>query len=113
MNHIKTQCPAKINLFLKVLNKRVDGYHNIETSFQLIDLYDLMSFEKTSSEIIIESNKDFLIGEDNTIYESALKIKEYLSDDDYGVKITIQKMSLKINVKNIFKISSFFCWPTF
>ena len=91
MNHIKTQCPAKINLFLKVLNKRVDGYHNIETSFQLIDLYDLMSFEKTSSEIIIESNKDYLIGEDNTIYESALKIKECLSDDDYGVKITIQK----------------------
>ena len=80
MNHIKTQCPAKINLFLRVLDKRIDGYHNIETSFQLIDLYDLISFEKITDEIIIESNEDYLGGEDNTIYASAIKVKEYLSD---------------------------------
>ena len=91
MNHINTQCPAKINLFLKVLDKRIDGYHNIETSFQLIDLYDLMSFERTASKITIESKEDFLKGKDNTIYASALKIKEYLSDEKYGVKINIQK----------------------
>ncbi len=91
MNHIKTQCPAKINLFLRVLDKRIDGYHNIETSFQLVDLYDLMSFEKTASEIIIESNEDLLRGEDNTIYASALKIKECLSNKKYGVKINIHK----------------------
>ena len=48
MNFIETQCPAKINLFLRVLNKRIDGYHNIETSFQLVDLCDLMSFERTT-----------------------------------------------------------------
>ena len=73
MNHIETQCPAKINLFLRVLDKRIDGYHNIETSFQLIDLYDLMIVEKTTDEIIIESNKDFLRGQDNTIFTSASK----------------------------------------
>jgi len=91
MNFIETQCPAKINLFLRVLNKRIDGYHNIETSFQLVDLYDLMSFERTTDEIIIESNKDFLKGQDNTIFTSASKIKEHLSDQEYGVKICIQK----------------------
>ena len=91
MNFIETQCPAKINLFLRVLNKRIDGYHNIETSFQLVDLCDLMSFERTTDEIIIESNKDFLRGQDNTIFTSASKIKEYLSDKEYGVKISIQK----------------------
>ena len=91
MNHIKTQCPAKINLFLRVLDKRIDGYHNIETSFQLIDLYDLISFEKITDEIIIESNEDYLGGEDNTIYASAIKVKEYLSDKKYGVKINIKK----------------------
>ena len=91
MNHIKTQCPAKINLFLRVLDKRIDGYHNIETSFQLIDLYDLISFEKTTDEIIIESNKDYLKSKDNTIYASAIKVKEYLSDKKYGVKINIKK----------------------
>ena len=40
MIEIDTKSPAKINLYLRILNKRTDGYHNIETSFQYIDLYD-------------------------------------------------------------------------
>ncbi|MCB1114270.1 MAG: 4-(cytidine 5'-diphospho)-2-C-methyl-D-erythritol kinase [Chlamydiia bacterium] len=32
--------PAKVNLFLKVLNKREDGYHDIASLFQTIDLFD-------------------------------------------------------------------------
>ena len=32
--------PAKINLFLKVINKRKDGYHNLQSLFTYIDLYD-------------------------------------------------------------------------
>ena len=32
--------PAKINLGLKVLNKRTDGFHNIETTFQFLDWGD-------------------------------------------------------------------------
>ena len=91
MTHIKTQCPAKINLFLRVLDKRIGGYHNIETSFQLIDIYDLISFEKITDEIVIESDEDYLKGKDNTIYASAIKVKEYLSDKKYGVKINIKK----------------------
>ena len=43
---------AKINLFLRIIGKRQDGYHNIQSIFQLIDLYD---------EIIIKKRKDSLI----------------------------------------------------
>ena len=32
--------PAKINLFLKIINKREDGYHNIRSGVTLINLYD-------------------------------------------------------------------------
>ena len=32
--------PAKINLFLKILNRRVDGYHNIWTLFQKLKVAD-------------------------------------------------------------------------
>tara|TARA_B100000686_G_C16637015_1_gene887892 strand:+ start:217 stop:594 length:378 start_codon:yes stop_codon:yes gene_type:complete len=32
--------PAKINLFLKIINKRKDGFHNIRTGVTFIDLYD-------------------------------------------------------------------------
>ena len=37
---MRTKCHAKINLFLKVLGRRADGYHEIETLFQEIDLAD-------------------------------------------------------------------------
>ena len=40
---IKIQCPAKINLTLKVLNKREDGFHNIESIMQTISLYDYLT----------------------------------------------------------------------
>ena len=40
MNEIVTKCPAKINLNLRILDKREDGYHNIQTDYQLIDIYD-------------------------------------------------------------------------
>jgi len=36
--------PAKINLFLRVLGKRADGYHDIFTLMQKISLYDELSF---------------------------------------------------------------------
>ena len=49
MKKIKTQCPAKINLYLKVLDKRADGYHNIETSFQLIETFTERLSEKILS----------------------------------------------------------------
>jgi 4-diphosphocytidyl-2-C-methyl-D-erythritol kinase len=35
---------AKINLVLRILNKRKDGYHNLETIFQTIDLHDRLTF---------------------------------------------------------------------
>ncbi len=36
MDKIVAESPAKINLGLNVINKREDGYHNIETSFSSI-----------------------------------------------------------------------------
>ena len=36
--------PAKINLFLHVVGKRSDGYHELQTIFQFLDFADEMSF---------------------------------------------------------------------
>ncbi|MBM3706691.1 MAG: 4-(cytidine 5'-diphospho)-2-C-methyl-D-erythritol kinase, partial [Actinobacteria bacterium] len=36
--------PAKINLTLEILNKRVDGYHEILSVMQTIDLCDILTF---------------------------------------------------------------------
>jgi 4-diphosphocytidyl-2-C-methyl-D-erythritol kinase len=37
--------PAKLNLFLHVLGRRADGYHELQTAFQFIDLCDELQFE--------------------------------------------------------------------
>jgi len=49
MDKIELKAPAKINLFLKVLNKRDDGYHNIYSWFQAVSLYDYLTYEKTTT----------------------------------------------------------------
>ena len=40
LDKIIEKSPAKINLFLKIINKRDDGFHNIRTGITFIDLYD-------------------------------------------------------------------------
>ena len=90
MNKIKIKSPAKINLFLRVLEENDSGYHNIETSFQYVDLYDLMSFELIDEGIKIRSNKAFLENKDNTIYKSAKLLLDML-DHKIGVNISIEK----------------------
>ena len=37
---MKVLAPAKLNLFLKVVNKRSDGYHNVKTGVTFLNLYD-------------------------------------------------------------------------
>ena len=40
MNTITLKAPAKINLFLSVLGRRPDGYHDLEMLMQMVGLYD-------------------------------------------------------------------------
>ena len=44
MDSFTHKSPAKINTFLNVLSKRNDGYHNIYTHFELIDIFDEINF---------------------------------------------------------------------
>ena len=50
LDKITEKSPAKINLFLKILNKRKDGFHNLRTGVTFIDLYD---------EITVQPNNRF------------------------------------------------------
>lgn len=47
-DRIEVQAPAKINLFLEVLARRADGYHEIETHMTPVGVYDTLSLEATS-----------------------------------------------------------------
>lgn len=89
---IKEKAYAKINLFLNVINKRFDGYHDLEMVMASIDLFDILSFKPLSnSEIVIESNVTITTKtEDNLVYKIACYMqKEY--NITSGVFIEIDK----------------------
>ena len=91
MNEIVTKCPAKINLNLRILDKREDGYHNIQTDYQLIDIYDHLKFKSNKDRnITIESKETYLNDEFNTIYQSAEKLQK-LMNENAGVVIEVKK----------------------
>lgn len=83
---------AKLNLFLKVLNKRPDNYHNIETLFERISLYDTISLRLRSDRIINITceNPDLPTDETNFCYKSA-KVLQDKYKVKKGVDIKIMK----------------------
>ncbi|MBI5568458.1 MAG: 4-(cytidine 5'-diphospho)-2-C-methyl-D-erythritol kinase [Desulfomonile tiedjei] len=54
MTKVRVRSPAKINLFLRVLARRPDGYHDIETLFQAIDVEDRLTISKSDGATAIE-----------------------------------------------------------
>jgi 4-diphosphocytidyl-2-C-methyl-D-erythritol kinase len=74
--HIKSF--AKINLGIEVLGKSNDGYHEIRTMFQSIDLFDLLAFfPRTQNEIILKGDDDSIPWDgSNLIHQAATLLKE-------------------------------------
>ena len=60
MSIVTLKSYAKINLGLQIINKREDGFHNINSLFQEIDLYDEIILEKLESGCEFSSNVDWL-----------------------------------------------------
>ncbi len=89
MDRISLKAPAKINLYLKVLGKRPDGYHEIESLMQAIDLYDDITLEK--SDIIELICDDPALPTDDS--NLAVRAAEALQQRFYfpGVKIELRK----------------------
>ena len=74
MVSLKLDCPAKLNLNLSVLGKRIDGMHEIKTQFQLINLFDEMLIKKTSNKSIsVKTSLESSIEGKNNIVFTAIK----------------------------------------
>jgi 4-diphosphocytidyl-2C-methyl-D-erythritol kinase len=85
----KEKAYAKINLSLKVLNKRDDGFHNLDMLMVNISLYDILYFKK-AKDIKVSMNKDVCEMEDNIVYKTALLLKNKYNVSD-GIDIYIKK----------------------
>lgn len=92
MKSIFLKSPAKLNLFLKVTGKRPDGYHNLITLFERIDLCDDISLAlNRQGKIRIFSNHPQMPkGSKNLMYKVAQMLKKDFQCP-WGVDITIKK----------------------
>jgi 4-diphosphocytidyl-2-C-methyl-D-erythritol kinase len=53
-DRVRVHAPAKINLTLRVLGVRLDGYHELRTTFQSLELHDTLTFTKIRGSFEIE-----------------------------------------------------------
>lgn len=86
---VKLLSPAKINLHLKVTGKRKDGYHNIASLFQMVDIFDTITFRQTEKpEIRVTCSMKSIREKDNLAYKAAESLwKPKLG----GIHISIDK----------------------
>ncbi|HDI51869.1 MAG TPA: 4-(cytidine 5'-diphospho)-2-C-methyl-D-erythritol kinase, partial [Bacteroidetes bacterium] len=83
---------AKINLSLRILRQREDGYHDIETILQTIDLADHLNFtalETTDIQITV-SGADVPTDESNLCFKAAILLRE-VGGAGKGCRIHIEK----------------------
>lgn len=94
MNHpvARWPAPAKLNLFLHVTGRRPDGYHDLETLFQLIDLCDeieVISVEKGS--IVLEKSTPGVAIEEDLVLRAARLLAAYSGQVGLGARLRVHK----------------------
>lgn len=89
---MKVYAPAKVNLYLKVLAKRSDGYHDIETIMQTISLYDTLLFsESKDSQIKLNCNNSLLPVDESNLIHKAIQILRDYTHCERGIDIYLKK----------------------
>jgi len=82
---------AKINIGLKIINQRIDNYHNIETVFQELQFHDIITIKKIDEGYNLSSNNvDVPIESSNTCVQAYLRLKKEFPELK-GVKIHVNK----------------------
>ena len=88
---IKEFARAKVNLFLDVLKKRDDGYHDIGTLFCTLDLGEWLFAQEIDSGIVLEGGEGVVSKpEENLVYKAIVALKEF-SGCKRGIKLRLEK----------------------
>jgi 4-diphosphocytidyl-2-C-methyl-D-erythritol kinase len=90
LDRLTLQSPAKINLSLEVLKKREDGFHQIRSLMQAVDLFDELILEKRPKDVVISCDHPGCpADETNLAFKAAsLLLKEEKADQGVSVHIT-------------------------
>ena len=87
---IRVPSPAKLNLFLHITGRRDDGYHELQTIFQLIDLSDWLEFTQIDDLQISIDGLNSVDLEHNLIYKATQILKPY-AQKITGLSICVEK----------------------
>lgn len=87
---MKIKAPAKINIYLKVLNRREDGFHELRTVMVPIDLFDEIYLEPFDHGIVLKADGCNCETRDNLIHKAARLFFE-TTGIKAGVSIEVKK----------------------
>lgn len=91
MTQVTLLSPAKLNLFLHITGRRADGYHNLQTLFQLLDYGDTLSFNtRTDEKITLTPDLPGVTFEQNLIIKAARALEPF-KPANCGADIYLEK----------------------
>jgi 4-diphosphocytidyl-2-C-methyl-D-erythritol kinase len=89
---VKAFSPAKLNLYLRVVNKRADGYHNIITRMQKIDLMDVLEFREKGNHVVLKCPGFPQLENDKNIICKAVRSIQEETGCNRALEITLHKV---------------------
>jgi 4-diphosphocytidyl-2-C-methyl-D-erythritol kinase len=90
-NQLKMKAPAKINYVLEIGAKRKDGFHEINTVFQTISLYDELTFSESARDIEVQTDSDSLRETEKNLVFKAAALLRRVKNVNRGAKIELKK----------------------
>ena len=88
---ITVSAPAKINRFLHIIGQRADGYHLLQTAFQLINLADVITLSPSTNREIIRTNGPANIPPETDLVVRAAKLLQKSTQTNLGCTIQLEK----------------------
>ncbi len=83
--------PAKLNLFLHVTGRRADGYHLLQTAFQLLDYADALDFYRTDNREIQRLNEVAGVAAEDDLVIRAARLLQQHTASRHGAAIRLHK----------------------
>ncbi len=88
---MRADCPAKINLSLHVLGRRADGYHELDTMFQAIDLWDTLTISPAASLSLVCPQPGIPVDDRNLVLRAVDLLQQRVSGRELQAAFQLEK----------------------
>jgi 4-diphosphocytidyl-2-C-methyl-D-erythritol kinase len=83
--------PAKLNLFLHVIGRRVDGYHLLQTAFRFVDHADILRFRVRDDGVVARTHPLPGVAEEDDLAVRAARLLQQAAGSSLGADIELDK----------------------